>query len=86
MTNFVTPLEVQLGLGLALLVGLAIGWVARGWGERYERQRENRKIEKAGVWRCEDRGYYLCLVKEGAAVRPAGLPDQIAVDKSKRAA
>jgi len=80
MNNFMTPLEVQLGLGLALLIGLAIGWVARGWGERYERQREDRKIEKAGVWRCEDRG------KEGAAVRPAGLPDQIAVDKSKRAA
>ena len=84
MNNFMTPLEVQLGLGLALLIGLAIGWVARG--ERYECQREDRKIEKAGVWRCEDRGYYLCLVKEGAAVRPAGLPDQIAVDKSKRAA
>ena len=86
MNNFMTPLEVQLGLGLALLIGLAIGWVARGWGERYERQREDRKIEKAGVWRCEDRGYYLCLAKEGAAVRPAGPPDQIAVDKSKRAA
>ena len=49
-------------------------------GRGYERQREDRKIEKAGVWRCEDRG------KEGAAVRPAGLPDQIAVDKSKHAA
>ena len=56
MNNFMTPLEVQLGLGLALLIGLAIGWVARGWGERYERLREDRNIEKAGVWRCEDRG------------------------------
>ena len=64
MNNFMTPLEVQLGLGLALLIGLAIGWVARGRGERYERQREDRKIEKAGVWRCEARGYYLSLVKE----------------------
>jgi hypothetical protein len=44
-------LEAQLSLGLALLIGLSIGWVARGWGERYERQREDRKIEKAGVWR-----------------------------------
>jgi len=51
MNNFMTPLEVQLGLGLALLIGLAIGWVARGWGERYERLREDRNIEKAGVWR-----------------------------------
>jgi len=51
MSNFMTPLEVQLGLGLALLIGLAIGWVARGWGERYERLREDRNIEKAGVWR-----------------------------------
>ena len=84
MTNFVTPLEVQLGLGLALLIGLAIGWVARGWGERYERLHEDRRIEKAGVWRCEDRGYYLCLVKEG--VRPLGLPDQVDVDKTRRAA
>ena len=84
MTNFVTPLEVQLGLGLALLVGLAIGWGARGWGERYEHLHEDRRIEKAGVWRCEDRGYYLCLVKEG--VRPLGLPDQVAVDKTRRAA
>ncbi len=31
MTNFMTPLEAQLSLGLALLIGLAIGWVARGW-------------------------------------------------------
>jgi hypothetical protein len=54
--TFGTPLEAQLSLGLALLIGLAIGWVARGWGERYERQREDREIEKAGVWRCEDRG------------------------------
>jgi hypothetical protein len=75
VTNFMTPLEAQLSLGLALLIGLAIGWVARGWGERYERQREDRKIEKAGVWRCEDRGYYLCLVKEGSGGRPPGLPD-----------
>jgi len=86
MTNFMTPLEAQLSLGLALLIGLAIGWVARGWGERYERQREDRKIEKAGVWRCEDRGYYLCLVKEGGGVRPPGLPDQVAADKSRSAA
>jgi hypothetical protein len=63
--TFGTPLEAQLSLGLVLLIDLAIGWVARCWGERYERQREDRKIEKAGVWRCEDRGYYLCLVKEG---------------------
>jgi hypothetical protein len=86
MSNFMTPLEVQLGLGLALLIGLAIGWVARGWGERYERLREDRNIEKAGVWRCEDRGYHLCLVKEGGGVRPPGLPDQVIVDKSRRAA
>ena len=76
MTNFMTPFEAQLSLGLALLIGLAIGWVARGWGERYERQREDRKIEKAGVWRCEDRGYYLRLVNEDAGCRPPGLPHQ----------
>jgi hypothetical protein len=49
---------------------LIVGWVARGWGERYERQSEDRKIEKAGVWRCEDREYFLCLVNEGAGGRP----------------
>jgi hypothetical protein len=37
MTSFTTPLEIQLALGLALLIGLAIGWVARGWRERFER-------------------------------------------------
>jgi hypothetical protein len=78
ITSFTTPLEIQLALGLALLIGLAIGWVARGWGERYE-------IEKAGVWRCEDRGYYLCLVKEGGSARSPGLPDQVAVEKSRSA-
>src|SRR5215472_12518853 len=72
MGSFTTPLEIQLALGLALLMGLAIGWVARGWGERYERRREDREIEKAGVWRCEDRGYYLSLVKEGGGVREPG--------------
>jgi len=51
MGSFTTPLELQLALGPALLIGLAIGWVARGWGERYERRREDREIEKAGVWR-----------------------------------
>ena len=76
MTSFTTPLEIQLALGLALLIGLAIGWVARGWGERFERRREDREIEKAGVWRCEDRGYYLCLVKESGIVRELGLPDR----------
>jgi hypothetical protein len=86
MSSFTTPLEIQLALGLALLIGLATGWVARGWGERYERRREDREIEKAGVWRCEDRGYYLCLVKEGGGVREPGLPDQVAVDKNRRAA
>jgi len=86
MGSFTTPLEIQLALGLALLIGLAIGWVARGWGERYERRREDREIEKAGVWRCEDRGYYLSLVKEGGGVREPGLPDRVAVDKSRRAA
>jgi len=40
MSSFTTPLEIQLALGLALLVGLAIGWVARAWGERYERRRD----------------------------------------------
>jgi hypothetical protein len=53
--------------------------------KRYERRREDREIEKAGVWRCEDRGYYLCLVKEGGGVRELALPDQVA-DKSRRAA
>ena len=86
MNNFMTPLEVQLDLGLALIIGLAIGWMARGWGERYERQREDKKIEKAGVWRCEDRGYYLRPVKEDDVVRPPGLQDQVAVEKSRRAA
>ena len=86
MSSFTTPLEIQLALGLALLVGLAIGWVARAWGERYERRREDREIEKAGGWRCEDRGYYLCPVKEDDGVREPGLPDQVAVGKSRRAA
>jgi hypothetical protein len=89
MTNFMTPLEVHLALGLALIIGLAIGWVARGWGERYEQRRENRQIEKAGVWRCEDRGYYLSLVKQGGQIgtlRASGLSDQVAVDKTKSAA
>ena len=88
MTNFMTPLEVQLALGLALLIGLAVGWIGRGWGERYERQREDRKIEKAGVWRCEDRGYYLSIVKQGGqsgGLRPPALPDQVAVEKTKAA-
>ena len=84
MGSFTTPLEIQLALGLALLIGLAIGWVARGWGERYERRREDKEIEKAGVWRCEDRGYYLSPVKEGRG--ESRLPDQVAVDKSRRAA
>ena len=86
MSSFTTPLETQLALGLALLIGLAIGWVARAWGERHERRREDREIEKAGVWRCEDRGYYLSPVKEGGGVRESRLPDQVAVDKSRRAA
>jgi hypothetical protein len=38
------------------------------------------------VWRCEDRGYYLCLVKESGIVGELGLPDQVAVDKSRGAA
>jgi hypothetical protein len=65
--TFTTPLEVQLGVGLALLIGLAVGWITRGWAERVERGRDNRQIEKAGVWRCEDRGYY--LVKQGGLGR-----------------
>jgi len=44
MNNFMTPLEVQLGLGLALLIGLAIGWVARGWGEATS---ANARIERS---------------------------------------
>jgi hypothetical protein len=48
-----TPVEDL--AGDELMRALIVGWVARGWGERYERQREDRKIEKAGVWRCEDR-------------------------------
>ena len=64
-----TPMEVQLGLGLALLIGLTVGWITRGWAERVERGRENRQIEKSGVWRCEDRGYY--LVKQGGLGRSA---------------
>jgi len=83
MIAFTTPFEVQLGLGLALLISLAIGWVARGWGERYERRRENRKIEKAGVWRCEDRGYYLRMAKEGGVVRPPGPLDQVVVEQEQ---
>jgi hypothetical protein len=86
MTSFTTPLEIQLALGLALLIGLAIGWVARGWGERFERRREDREIEKAGVWRCEDRGYYLCLVREGAGIRPPGQPAPVAIDESRSVA
>ena len=84
MSSFATPLETQLALGLALLIGLAIGWVARAWGERHERRREDREIEKARVWRCEDRGYYLSPVKEGGG--ESRLPDQVAGDKSRRAA
>jgi hypothetical protein len=87
MTNFTTPLEVQLGLGLALLIGLAIGWVTRGWGELYERRREDKKIEKAGVWRCDDRGYYLNAMKQGSHLSgPRPLPDQVAVDKPRSVA
>jgi len=62
-----TPLEAQLALGLALLIGLAVGWISRGWAETVERGRDNRQIEKSGVWRCEDRGYY--LVKQGGLGR-----------------
>ena len=29
MSSFTTPLEIRLALGLALLIGLVIGWVAR---------------------------------------------------------
>jgi len=62
-----TPLETQLALGLVLLIGLAVGWISRGWAESVERGRDNRQIEKSGVWRCEDRGYY--LVKQGGLGR-----------------
>jgi len=62
-----TPLEAQLGLGLALLIGLSVGWITRGWAGSVERGRDNRQIEKSGVWRCEDRGYY--LVKQGGLGR-----------------
>jgi hypothetical protein len=87
MTNFMTPLEVQLGLGLALLIGLTMGWVARGWGERYERRREDKMIEKAGVWRSEDRGYYLSPMKQsGHLGGPRPLPDQVVVEKTRSAA
>ena len=87
MTNFMTPLEVQLGLGLALLIGLSIGWVTRGWGERYERRREDQKIEKAGVWRSDDRGYFLSPMKQGSHLGgPRPLLDQVAGEKTKSAA
>jgi hypothetical protein len=62
-----TPLEAQLALGLALLIGLSVGWISRGWAQSVERGRDNRQIEKSGVWRCEDRGYY--LVKQGGLGR-----------------
>jgi hypothetical protein len=48
MTSFTTPLEIQLALGLALLIGLAIGWMARGWGERFERRREVERSRRLG--------------------------------------
>jgi hypothetical protein len=60
--------------------------VARAWSERHERRREDREMEKAGLWRCEDRGYYLSPVNEGGGVREPGLPDQVAVGKNRRAA
>jgi hypothetical protein len=73
-----TPLEAQLALGLALLIGLAVGWITRGWAHSVERGRDNRQIEKSGVWRCEDRGYY--LVKQGGLGRSISSGNGAAVE------
>ena len=46
-------------IALAALTGMIVGWIAASIAGYRRRLRADRQTEKAGIWRCEDRGYYL---------------------------
>ena len=54
-----STIDVELFAAVAALCGLMIGFAVGAGSKLWWRSREDRKIEKAGVWRCGDRGYYL---------------------------
>ena len=54
-----TWLDIYLVAACAVLTGLIIGWFLATMVSALKFRRINRLIEKSGVWRCEDRGYYL---------------------------